>query len=70
MKALEKINKVAHKYNASAHQIALSWLLHHAPHILLIPGTSQVKHLEENFQAASVALSQEDVLELDKISAA
>lgn len=68
IKALEKINKVAQKYNASAHQIALSWLLHHAPHILLIPGTSKVKHLEENFKSGSIALSPEDLLEMDKIS--
>jgi aryl-alcohol dehydrogenase-like predicted oxidoreductase len=68
IKALEKLDKIAKKYDATAHQIALSWLLHHAPHILLIPGTSKIKHLEENFKAASVALSNEDMLELDKLS--
>jgi aryl-alcohol dehydrogenase-like predicted oxidoreductase len=69
VQALEKLNQVARKYNATAHQIALSWLLHHADNILLIPGTSKVKHLEENVKAASIALSEEDMSELEKINA-
>jgi pyridoxine 4-dehydrogenase len=59
--ALDKLNAIGKKYNASAHQIALSWLLHHSPNILLIPGTSKVKHLEENYKAAFINLSQEDM---------
>jgi len=70
VQALEKLNQVGQKYNASAHQIALSWLLHHAPNILLIPGTSKVKHLEVNVKASAVSLSQEDLAELEKIRAA
>jgi aryl-alcohol dehydrogenase-like predicted oxidoreductase len=69
VQALEKLNQVARKYNATAHQIALSWLLHHTENILLIPGTSKVKHLEENVKAASIALSEEDMSELEKINA-
>ena len=38
-------------------QVALAWLLHRAPNILLIPGTSSVKHLRENLQAAALQLS-------------
>ena len=67
--ALEKINKIAEKYKASVHQIALSWLLHHSDNILLIPGTSSVAHLEENFKSASVNLSEVDMNDLDHISA-
>ncbi|WP_026465042.1 aldo/keto reductase [Adhaeribacter aquaticus] len=70
VKALEKLEQIGKKYEATAHQIALSWLLHHSPNILLIPGTSKVKHLEENFEAASIALSPEDLTELDKINQA
>jgi pyridoxine 4-dehydrogenase len=70
VQALDKLKQVAQKYNATAHQIALSWLLHHADNILLIPGTSKVKHLEENVKAASIALSEEDMSELEKINAA
>jgi len=67
VKALAKLDSIGKKYNATGHQIALSWLLHHSPNILLIPGTSKVKHLEENYKAASVALSKQDVAELDKL---
>jgi len=65
--AVEKLSSIAKKYNATAHQVALSWLLHHSENILLIPGTSKVKHLEENYKAASFNLSQEDLQELETI---
>lgn len=65
--ALEKLSRIADRHQASVHQIALSWLLHHAPHILLIPGTSKVKHLEENVKAAFIRLSEEDLQELEKL---
>lgn len=64
--ALDKLTQIGEKHNASVHQIALSWLLHRSPNILLIPGTSKVKHLEENYKAASISLSQEDMDELEK----
>lgn len=64
--ALAKLDEIARKHDASPHQIALSWLLQHAPNILLIPGTSKVKHLEENFRASSITLASEDMQELDK----
>jgi len=63
----EKLQKVAYKYDATVYQVALSWLLHHADNILLIPGTSSVKHLEENMKAIDVALTAEDLQALDKI---
>ena len=40
-------------------QVALAWLLHRAPNILLIPGTSSPAHLSENLAAAKLALSEE-----------
>jgi pyridoxine 4-dehydrogenase len=42
--------------------------LHHADNILLIPGTSSVKHLEENLKATSVELTADDMQHLDKIA--
>ena len=66
--AQDKIQTIAKKYNASVHQVALSWLLHHANNILLIPGTSSVKHLEENVKAIDVELTDEDMAGLDSIS--
>lgn len=65
--ALEKLQQVGRKHDATAHQVALSWLLHHAANILLIPGTSKVKHLEENYNAVSIALTDEDMQVLDSM---
>ena len=59
------IGKVAEQLGASVHQVALAWLLHHSPNILLIPGTGNIRHLEENIAAEKLALSDEmlDLLE-------
>ncbi|WP_179413542.1 aldo/keto reductase [Mucilaginibacter sp. E4BP6] len=65
----EKLQKVADKYSATVYQVALSWLLHHSDNILLIPGTSSVKHLEENMKAIDVPLTNEDMQALEGISA-
>jgi pyridoxine 4-dehydrogenase len=61
---------VANKYNATIHQVALSWLLHHSPNILLIPGTSSVEHLEENMKTADIALTENDMQELEALNLA
>ena len=65
--ALAALDGVAKQHGASRQQIALSWLLHHSPNILLIPGTSKVKHLEENLKTADIQLSEADMAALDKI---
>ena len=49
-------------------QVALAWLLHRAQNILLIPGTSSLRHLRENLEAAALQLSPETIVELDAIS--
>lgn len=66
--AQDKIKQIAQKHNATAHQVALSWLLHHADNILLIPGTSSVDHLEENMKTATLELSTGDMEMLNHIS--
>lgn len=68
--AVETLKKVGDKYGATPHQVALSWLLHHSSNILLIPGTSKVKHLEENVKAASITLSTEDMHLLETLRSA
>jgi len=68
VEASDKINQIAEKRSATVHQVALSWLLHHADNILLIPGTSNVEHLEENMKAAQLELSSGDTYVLDSIS--
>lgn len=65
--ALSKLTEIGQRHNASTQQVALAWLLHRSPNILLIPGTSKVKHLEENVQAASIQLSAEDMDALNKL---
>jgi len=63
----QKLQIVANKHNATVYQVALSWLLHHANNILLIPGTSSVKHLEENMKSIDIALTEDDMAVLDSI---
>jgi aryl-alcohol dehydrogenase-like predicted oxidoreductase len=65
---LKSLDKIAKQHNATIHQVALSWLLHHSNNILLIPGTSSVMHLEENMKSAKVALSESDMKELEKLA--
>ncbi len=56
-----RISPIAKKHNASEAQINIAWLLHRSPWILPIPGTSSLKHLEENLKAADIELSDEDM---------
>jgi aryl-alcohol dehydrogenase-like predicted oxidoreductase len=56
---------VADRLRATPSQIALAWVLKRSPVMLPIPGTSSVKHLEENTAAAHVQLSDKDFVELD-----
>jgi pyridoxine 4-dehydrogenase len=65
-----ELDGVAASVRATPMQVALAWLLHRAPNILLIPGTSSVKHLRENLQAAALQLSPETIATLDSIAAA
>jgi pyridoxine 4-dehydrogenase len=63
------LDKLAQAHKASTAQIALAWLLHHSPVILPIPGTSRVKHLEENVAAAELRLSASDWSSLEEAAA-
>lgn len=65
---MKKISALAEKKGATVQQVALSWLLHHSPNILLIPGTSSVAHLEENMKTADIELSEDDMNELESVS--
>ena len=64
------LSAVADRLGAKPIQVALAWLLHRAPNILLIPGTSSAAHLRENLAAAQLTLSPETLAELDGIAAA
>jgi pyridoxine 4-dehydrogenase len=62
-----ELDAVAKQLDASPLAVALAWLLHRSPNILLIPGTSSVAHLRENVAGAGLELSADALAELDKI---
>jgi pyridoxine 4-dehydrogenase len=61
------LSDVAGELGATPMQVALAWLLHRAPNLLLIPGTSSPDHLHENLSAAELKLSDEVLARLDVI---
>jgi pyridoxine 4-dehydrogenase len=62
-----KLDAAAANLQATPMQVALAWLLHRSPNILLIPGTSSVGHLRENLSAAKLQLSPQVIADLDTI---
>ncbi len=64
------LNAVAARLGATPMQVALAWLLHRSPNILLIPGTSSLAHLRENLAVGELVLAAEVLKELDGIGAA
>ena len=62
------LDAVAKRLGAARMTVALAWLLHRSPNILLIPGTSSVAHLRENVAAADLALPADALAELDAIA--
>jgi len=61
------LSEVATRLGATPMQVALAWLLHRAPNILLIPGTSSIAHLHENLAAAELALTDGTLTKLGAI---
>jgi pyridoxine 4-dehydrogenase len=62
---LDHVNEVADRLDATATQVAISWLLSRSPIMAPIPGTSLVAHLEENIASASLSLSDADLRTLN-----
>jgi pyridoxine 4-dehydrogenase len=58
------LERVSKSHGASPMAVALAWLLRRSPVTLLIPGTSSVKHLEENVSAAGLELTDEEYKQL------
>jgi aryl-alcohol dehydrogenase-like predicted oxidoreductase len=65
----DELGSVARRLGATPMAVALAWLLHRSPNILLIPGTSSVEHLRENVAGAALTLSDDDLAELNGIAA-
>jgi aryl-alcohol dehydrogenase-like predicted oxidoreductase len=64
------LSDVAKRLGATPMQVALAWLLHRAPNVLLIPGTSSVAHLRENLAAADLDLAADVLEDLDGVAQA
>ena len=58
------LRDVAAAHGRTVYQVAIAWLLHHADHLLPIPGTSSVAHLEDNWAAREIELSDDDLARL------
>ncbi len=64
----DALSAVALRLDATPMQVALAWLLQRSPNILVIPGTSSLKHLRENLKAATLHIPAEALAELDAMS--
>jgi aryl-alcohol dehydrogenase-like predicted oxidoreductase len=62
-----ELSEVARELGATPMQVALAWLLHRAPNVLLIPGTSSVGHLRQNLAAVGLGLPADALAKLDAI---
>jgi aryl-alcohol dehydrogenase-like predicted oxidoreductase len=62
-----ELEAVAKQLDTTPLAVALAWLLHRSPNMLLIPGTSSVAHLRENVAGAALELPADALAELDKI---
>jgi aryl-alcohol dehydrogenase-like predicted oxidoreductase len=61
-----RLETVARAHGATTAQTALAWLLHRAPNVVLIPGTTNAGHLEENFAAGKIQLSADEMHQLTR----
>jgi len=64
----QMLTQLGSRYNATPAQLSLAWLLHRSPVMLPIPGTSQVRHLEENVAAASLQIGADEWAQLEAAS--
>ena len=67
---VERLGEIAVRHHATPAQVALAWLLAKRPFIVPIPGTTQKERLDENIGALSLALSPQDLEEINALSVA
>lgn len=65
-KAEGVLAEIADRHHVRPNQTALAWLLHRAPNIVLIPGTTTIAHLEENIAAGMIQLTADDINALNQ----
>lgn len=61
------LEQASKEHDATPAQLALAWLLHRSPVVLPIPGTSSVKHLEENVAAAGIHLTDRELRQISDL---
>ena len=61
------VRAVAESLGVTPSQVGLAWLLHHAPNVLLIPGTADAAHLEANMATGDIAFDDATLATLDAI---
>jgi aryl-alcohol dehydrogenase-like predicted oxidoreductase len=61
-----RVAEVAKRHDATSAQVRLAWTLHQGPHVLAIPGTGDLAHLEQNVAAAALALTDDDLKTLER----
>ncbi|WP_405914788.1 aldo/keto reductase [Streptomyces sp. NBC_00728] len=61
------VHAVAESLGVTPSQVGLAWLLHHAPNVLLIPGTANAAHLEANIAAVEITLDAATLTALDAV---
>lgn len=69
LRLVELVTQVAERKRATVGQVALAWLLARAPWVVPIPGTRRLERLDENLAAADLELTEQDLAELDELSA-
>jgi pyridoxine 4-dehydrogenase len=65
----EGVVRAAERLGRTPAQVASAWTLSVAPNVLMIPGTSSVRHIEENLEVESIELDDESRKELDAVAA-
>ncbi len=68
LQLVDKLNELAARKNVKASQLAIAWVMARGQDLVPIPGTKQVKYLEENIAAAGLQLSPEELREIDTIA--
>jgi pyridoxine 4-dehydrogenase len=66
----QSLAELAKRHSATPAQLSIAWLLHRSPVVLPIPGTSQVRHLEENIAASDLSVGPDEWLRLEQIASA
>jgi aryl-alcohol dehydrogenase-like predicted oxidoreductase len=68
LKLVEAIKEIAARKRCVAAQVALAWVLDQGEHIVAIPGTTKIAHLETNLGALDCQLTEEDKIMLDELA--